>query len=108
MTFEEAVDKIILHQEEEDRNPGAYVSYDGLGAMVDILRELEETYAPKIKMTLEQRDKLMLFIYEDDDFEDFWFYFGKFSYGIGLYKEFSESELMHAWLHPELIEVSDD
>ena len=108
MTFEEAVDKIILHQEEEDRNPGAYVSYDGLGAMVDILRELEETYAPKIKMTLEQRDKLMLFIYEDDDFEDFWFYFGKFSYGIGLYKEFSESELMRAWLHPELIEVSDD
>ena len=51
MTFEEAIYKIILHQEEEDRNPGAYVSYDRLGAMVDILRELEATYTPKIKMT---------------------------------------------------------
>ena len=45
---------------------------------------------------------------EDDDFEDFWCYFGKFGYGIELYKEFSESELMRAWLHPELIEVTDD
>lgn len=108
MTFKEAIDKIILHQEEEDRNPGAYVSYDGLGAMVDILRELEETYAPKIKMTFKQKDNLMLFIDEDDDFEDFWCYFGKFGYGIELYKEFSESELMLAWLHPELIEVTDE
>ena len=60
MSFEEAIDKIILHQEEEDRNPGAYVSYDGLGAMVDILRELEATYAPKIKMP----QKIMLVFME--------------------------------------------
>ena len=66
---------------------------------------LKETYAPKIKMTLEQRDKLMLFIYEDENFEDFWYFYG---HDCKLYKEFSEEELMRAWLHPELIEVTDD
>lgn len=66
---------------------------------------LKETYAPKIKMTLEQRDKLMLFIYEDENFEDFWYCYGR---GYKLYKEFTEEELMSAWLHPELIEVTDD
>ena len=66
---------------------------------------LKETYAPKIKMTLDQRDKLMLFIYEDENFEDFWYCYGR---GCKLYKEFTEEELMMAWLHPELIEVSDD
>ena len=65
---------------------------------------LKETYAPKIKMTLDQRDKLMLFIYEDENFEDFWYCYGR---GCKLYKEFTEEELMHAWLHPELIEVVD-
>ena len=106
MTFKEAIDKIFLHQEEEDRNPGAYVSYDGLGAMVDILRELETTYAPKIKMTFEQKDELMQFLGESDfGFENFWFCLGS---GSSLYKEFTENDLMRAWLHPELIEVSDD
>ena len=66
---------------------------------------LKETYAPKIKMTLEQRDKLMIFIHEDENFEDFWYCYGR---GCKLYKEFSEEELMQAWLHPELIEVTDD
>ena len=69
------------------------------------IEHLQETYAPKIKMTLEQRDKLMLFIYEDENFEDFWYCYGR---GYKLYKEFTEEELMRAWLHPELIEVSDD
>ena len=69
------------------------------------IEQLQETYAPKIKMTLEQRDKLMIFIHEDENFEDFWYCYG---YGRKLYKEFTENELMQAWLHPELIEVSDD
>lgn len=76
--------------------------------LFDLIEGLKETYAPKIKMTFMQKDYLMLFIDEDNDFEDFWFYFGKFGYGIELYKEFSEKELMHAWLYPELIEVSDE
>ena len=92
MTFEEAIEKI----EEVDGEVGA-IGY--------ILNELQETYAPKIKMTLEQRDKLMLFIYEDENFEDFWFCLGS---GDSLYKnKISEEDLMRAWLHPELIEVTE-
>lgn len=73
--------------------------------LFELIEGLRETYAPKIKMTLEQRDKLMIFVYEDKYFEDFWYLYGR---GGELYKEFLEEELMRAWLHPELIEVSDD
>ena len=79
------------------------ISTRELFALID---GLKETYAPKIKMTLEQRDKLMLFIYEDDNFENFWFCLGS---GDSLYKnKISEDDLMRAWLHPELIEVVDE
>ena len=109
MSFEEAIDKIILHQEEEDRNPGAYVSYDGLGAMVDILRELEATYAPKIKMP----QKIMLVFMEmkfnyQVDFEFFWKLMGDCVATDYLRENYKEEEVMMAWLHPELIEVSDE
>ena len=109
MSFEEAIDKIILHQEEEDRNPGAYVSYDGLGAMVDILRELEATYAPKIKMP----QKIMLVFMEmkfnyQVDFEFFWKLMGDCVATDYLRENYKEEEIMMAWLHPELIEVLDD
>ena len=78
------------------------ISTRELFALID---GLKETYAPKIKMTLEQRDKLMLFIYEDDNFENFWFCLGS---GDSLYKnKISEDDLMRAWLHPELIEVKE-
>ena len=70
-----------------------------------VISTLKETYAPKIKMTSEQKSKLMIFISEDEEFEDFWYCYG---YGRKLYKEFSEKELMRAWLHPELIEVVDE
>ena len=70
-----------------------------------MISTLKETYAQKIKMTIEQRNKFMIFISEGEEFEDFWYCYG---YGRKLYKEFSEKELMRAWLHPELIEVSDD
>ena len=70
-----------------------------------LIEELQETYVPKIKMTIEQRNKLMIFIHENEEFEVLWYRYG---YGGELYKEFSKKELMQAWLHPELIEVSDD
>lgn len=73
--------------------------------LFDLIEGLKETYAPKIKMTSEQKNKLMIFIYENEEFEDFWYCYG---YGRKLYKEFTENELMQAWLHPELIEVSYD
>ena len=102
MTFEEAIDKIFLHQEEEDLNPGAYVSYDGLGAMVDIIRELEETYAPKIKMTGKELDFLNSRFKTNDSSGS-----KVFIDANGRKIEISPRNLQ-AWLHPELIEVSDD
>lgn len=93
MTFEEAIEII----EKVDGEVGAF-RY--------IINKLQETYAPKIKMTFEQKDELMQFL--DDSgygFETFWFCLGS---GDSLYKEFTENEMMHAWLHPELIEVVDD
>ena len=90
MTFEEAIEII----EEVDGEVGA-IGY--------IINKLQETYAPKIKMTFEQKDGLMQFLDESDfGFKTFWICFGS---GSSLYKEFSEKELMQAWLHPELIEV---
>ena len=68
---------------------------------------LKETYAPKIKMTSEQKEQFMEFVDSPDDkFENFWFCLGS---GDSLYKnKISEDDLMRAWLHPELIEVVDD
>ena len=92
MTFEEAIEII----EEVDGEVGA-IGY--------ILNKLQETYAPKIKMTSEQKEEFMAFVNSpDNNFENFWFCLGS---GDSLYKnKISEDDLMRAWLHPELIEVS--
>ncbi|NLH34474.1 MAG: hypothetical protein GX453_00300 [Lactococcus chungangensis] len=82
-----------------------YITIDTFD-LFDLINGLKETYAPKIKMTFEQKDGLMQFLDESDfGFKTFWICFGSCS---SLYKEFSEKELMQAWLHPELIEVSND
>lgn len=103
MTFEEAL-KLV----EEKASV-----YWGTYRVENLVNDLQETYAPKIKMTFEQKDELMQFLGENEEFEDFWYCYG---YGRKLYKEFSEkelykefteSELMQAWLHPELIEVKE-
>ena len=74
--------------------------------LFDLIEGLKETYAPKIKMTSEQKEQFMAFVDSPyDKFENFWFCLGS---GANLYNEFTENELMRAWLHPELIEVSDD
>ena len=93
MTFEEAIEII----EEVDGEVGA-IGY--------IINKLQETYAPKIKMTSEQKEEFMEFLNSpDDNFENFWFCLGS---GDSLYKnKISEEDLMRAWLHPELIEVVD-
>ena len=78
------------------------ISTRELFALID---GLKETYAPKIKMTFEQKERFMEFVdSQDDKFENFWFCLGS---GSNLYKDFSENELMRAWLHPELIEVEE-
>ena len=103
MTFEEAIELI----EEECRveaDDGFSTKEKDLDTFLalSIIKNLQETYAPKIKMTSGQKSKLMMFIYENEEFEVLWYRYG---YGGELYKEFSKNELMQAWLHPELIEV---
>ena len=75
--------------------------------LFDLIDGLKETYAPKIKMTSEQKEQFMAFVDSPDDkFENFWFCLGS---GDSLYKnKISEDDLMRAWLHPELIEVVDE
>ena len=92
MTFEEVIEII----EEVDGEVGA-IGY--------IINKLQETYAPKIEMTSEQKEQFMAFVDSPDDkFENFWFCLGS---GDSLYKnKISEEDLMRAWLHPELIEVA--
>ena len=72
-----------------------------------VISTLKETYAQKIKMTSEQKEEFMAFVNSpDNNFENFWFCLGS---GDSLYKnKISEENLMLAWLHPELIEVSDE
>ena len=79
------------------------ITYD----LFDLIEGLKETYAPKIKMTSEQKEQFMAFVeHPDDNFENFWFCLGS---GDSLFKnKISEDDLMRAWLYPELIEVSDD
>ena len=79
------------------------ISTRELFALID---GLKETYAPKIKMTIEQKEQFMAFVNSPDDkFENFWFCLGS---GDSLYKnKISEEDLMRAWLHPELIEVEE-
>ena len=75
--------------------------------LFDLIDGLKETYAQKIKMASEQKEEFMAFVNSpDDNFENFWFCLGS---GDSLFKnKISEDDLMRAWLHPELIEVSDD
>ena len=72
-----------------------------------VISTLKENYAPKIKMTSEQKEEFMAFVDSPDNkFENFWFCLGS---GDSLYKnKISEEDLMQAWLHPKLIEVSDE
>ena len=107
MKFEEAIEIIEdeCRVEAEDGFSTKERDLDTFLAL-SIIKNLQETYAPKIKMTFEQKDELMQFLGESDfGFENFWFCLGS---GANLYNEFTENELMRAWLHPELIEVSDD
>ena len=104
MTFEEAIELIEdeCRVETEDGFSTKEKDLDTFLAL-SIIKNLQETYAPKIKMTFEQKDGLMQFLDESDfGFKTFWICFGS---GYSLYKEFSEKELMQAWLQPELIEV---
>ena len=116
MTFEEAIELLDNVEEAETReftDKFGRIDEDSLEIenyrlwakeVFKVIDTLQETYAPKIKMTFEQKDELMQFLDESADFgfENFWICLGS---GSNLYIEFTENDLMRAWLHPELIEV---
>ena len=110
MTFEEAIEKIEdeCRVEAED---GFYTKERDLDTFLalSIIKNLQETYAPKIKMP----QKIMLVFMEmkfnyQVDFEFFWKLMGDCVATDYLRENYKEEEIMMAWLHPELIEVSDD
>ena len=108
MTFEEAIEIIEdeCRVEAEDGFSTKERDLDTFLAL-SIIKNLQENYAPKIKMTSEQKEEFMAFVNSpDDNFENFWFCLGS---GDSLYKnKISEEDLMRAWLNPELLEVTDD
>lgn len=118
MTFEEAIEYLDHVKEAEAKDyTDKFGHFDELAFELKNYRlwarevhktidKLQETYAPKIKMTRYQKEGFMDFLNDSDYvFKNFWFCLGS---GDSAYKEFTENELMRAWLHPELIEVSDD
>ena len=108
MTFEEAIE-IIEDECRVEAEDGFYTKERDLDTFLalSIIKNLQETYAPKIKMTFEQKEQFMAFVnIPDNNFENFWFCLGS---GDSLFKnKISEDDLMRAWLHPELIEVVDE
>ena len=119
MTFEEAIELLDNVEEAETReftDQFGRIDEDSLEIenyrlwakeVHKVIDALKETYAPKIKMTSEQKEEFMAFVnIPDNNFENFWFCLGS---GDSLYKnKISDEDLMRAWLHPELIEVTDD
>ena len=98
MTFEEAL-KLV----EEKASV-----YWGTYRVENLVNDLQETYAPKIKMP----QKIMLVFMEmkfnyQVDFEFFWKLMGDCVATDYLRENYKEEEIMMAWLHPELIEVEE-
>ena len=99
MTFEEAL-KLVEEK--------ASVYWDTY-RVENLVNDLQETYAPKIKMP----QKIMLVFMEmkfnyQVDFEFFWKLMGDCVATDYLRENYKEEEIMMAWLHPELIEVTHD
>lgn len=72
--------------------------------MRDLLEQLRAEYAPTIEMTECEKDTLLKYVFGDNgNFFDLVEYETDY-----LYKKLSPSELMQAWLHPEMVKVVDD
>ena len=121
MTFEEAIELLDNVEEAETReftDQFGRIDEDSLEIenyrlwakeVHKVISTLQETYAPKIKMP----QKIMLVFMEmkfnyQVDFEFFWKLMGDCVATDYLRENYKEEEIMMAWLHPELIEVSDD
>lgn len=113
MTFDEALYKLAMLSE----FVGVSSNYpDGLIIKMteaqDIILELRDTYMPMIEMTQDEKKLFDKYLSSDLDLP-----FAELLHQMnvingyrqrGLFLELSEEDLMTAWLHPELIEVSED
>ena len=121
MTFEEAIEHLDNVKETESKDyTDKFGHFDELAFELKNYRlwarevhktidKLQSTYAPKIKMP----QKIMLVFMEmkfnyQVDFEFFWKLMGDCVATDYLRENYKEEEIMMAWLHPELIEVSYD
>ena len=106
MTFEEAIELI----EEECRveaEDGFSTKENDLDTFLalSIIKNLQETYAPKIKMTKVQFD---WFEEAREKYKNLEGIYIALYFGDEKSKGISFEMLMQSWLHPELIEVKDD
>ena len=123
MTFEELLILVDKMNGEAGNATGGNVDslvYSGLDVHLMLeeiksgIEQLQETYAPKIKMTKRQKhlvecDLLDLFDIDSDTDWDTGF-IDEDSLGIVAVPELSglaEDDVVNAWLHPELIEVEE-
>lgn len=115
MTFEDALDSIVkMCGFTVFENKAVYNRKISPVEVIEMIQDLRETYAPKIKMTAKQKqaievDLLDLFdVDSDTDWETG--FIDEDSLGIVVVTELSglaEDNVVRAWLHPELIEVVD-
>ena len=109
MTFEEAIKAIksnthwcgIACDGDEDCDRHSLMYYENA---FDIVCKLQETYAPKIKMTKKEADMLKS-LKRTPQIDVGIVDYSKREPKVLLSNEF---KFVDAWLHPELIEVSDD
>lgn len=105
MTFEKAIE-IIEEECGVEAEDGFFTNERNLDAFfaLYIIKNLQETYAPKIKMTQRESDMLKRLkrVPQTD--------VGIVDYSRPEPKVLlsNESKFVDAWLHPELIEVSND
>lgn len=103
MTFDEAIKKLEEHDITKLFNSHT---------IIEIVKQLQQEYAPTVEMTKEQHDYIWPLIKEGKElgatFTEFWEVY-KF---IGASKKLkpafeSQEQAMQLWLHPEIINVVD-
>ena len=106
MTFDEAETKV------ENLVGDLNIPLGVEGALLDIIDELREEYAPTIEMTKEQYDYILPLIKEGKElgatFTEFWEVYEFTEPLKTFYMKFNNQEqAMQVWLHPEIIKIKE-